>query len=103
AVLIVSLGCLFFLVRCAGRLIARYQCTISSKLRRQHITILSLLVATFLIVVTTFITPLGLFFVLMWASPGGLLAWYLHRTVLSKANINQQAQVPLQQASQHLR
>lgn len=100
AVLITTLGSLFFLVRCVSRLIARHQ---TSKLRHEHITILSLLVAALLMVVTAFITPLGVFFILMWASPGGLLAWYLHRTVLSKANLDQQAQAPLQQASQHFR
>ena len=103
AVLIIALGSLFFLVRCAGRLIIRLQNTVFSKLRRPHITILSLLIATLLMVVTTFITPLGVLFVLIWTSPGGLLAWYLQRTVLSKATIDQHAQVPLQQASQHLR
>ncbi len=100
AVLITTLGSLFFLVRCVSRLIARHQ---TSKLRREHITILSLLVAALLIAVTAFITPLGVLFVLMWASPGGLLAWYLHRTVLPKANIDQQVQVPLQQASRQFR
>ncbi len=103
AVLIISLGSLFFLVRSASRLIARHQNTISSKLRRQHIAILSLLVAALLTVVTAFITPLGVLFVLMWTSPGGLLAWYLHRTVHLKANLDQQVQAPLQQASQHFR
>lgn len=100
AALITTLGSLFFLVRCISRLIARHQ---TSKLRRQHITILSLLVATLLIAVTAFITPLGVLFVLMWASPGGLLAWYLHRTALLKTSIDPQTQGPLQQASQHFR
>jgi hypothetical protein len=103
AVFIIPLGALFFLISNASRLIAGRQRTMLSKLRHQHIAVLSLLVATLLIVLTVFITPLGALFVLMWGSPGGLLAWYLRRTVLSKAKADQQAQAPLQQASQYFR
>jgi hypothetical protein len=103
AVFIIPLGALFFLISNASGLIAGHQSAILSKLRHQHIAVLSLLVTTLLIVLTAFITPLGALFVLMWASPGGLLAWHLHHRVLSDAKIDQQAQVPLQQASQHFR
>lgn len=100
AMLIIPVGSLLFLIRCACGLFTGSQRTILSKLRHQHIAVLSLLFAGLLLALTAIITPLGSLFFLIWGSPGGLLGWHLQRTVLAKENTDQQTQEPLQQVSQ---